>query len=151
MKVQPCTSCRLVQRRGLLCQSPSIENCDVLLLGCVAHSFTKQLNHVDVHLAIGMDDKPVFPSNESRLQSGELSRFFLPEKQPALLSTDCKSLYDSINKELSVPLSTEQRLVMVLDPAKSRKSKMDWFLIWIDARYQIADCMQTSKKKYCNT
>ena len=72
LKVQPCTSCRLVQRRGLPCQSPSIENCDVLLLGFVAHSFTKQLNHGDVHLAIGMDDKPVVPSNESRLQPGEL-------------------------------------------------------------------------------
>ena len=116
LKVQPCTSCRLVQRRGLPCQSPSIENCDVLLLGCVAHSFTKQLNHGDVHLAIGMDDEPVVPSNENRLQPVKL----------ALLSTDCKSLYDSINKELSVPLSKEQRLVLVLDPAKSHKSKMDW-------------------------
>ena len=53
------------------------------------------------------------------------------EKQPVLLVSDCKSLFDAIQKERADPSSTDERL--------ATQSEAD--LRWIDARYQIADCL----------
>ena len=60
------------------------------------------------------------------------------EKQPALLVTHCKSLYDATHKEGAAPSSTDKRLAIELAVVKSR-AEAD--MRWIDARYQIADCL----------
>ena len=68
--------------------------------------------------------------------------------RPSILVTDCKSLYDAIQKEGAAPASTDKRLVseMVIVKVKVVSSETD--LRWIDARYQIADCLtkHTSRK-----
>ena len=61
--------------------------------------------------------------------------------RPSILVTDCKSLYDAIHKEGAAPASTDKRLAIELAivKAKAVSGETDWR--WIDARYQIADCL----------
>ena len=63
------------------------------------------------------------------------------KKQPALLATDCTSLYDAILTEGAAPSSTDKRPATELPTVKSRAMEGEADLTWIDARYQIADCL----------
>ena len=54
--------------------------------------------------------------------------------------TDCKSLYDAIHRE-GGPSSTDKRLAIELATVKTRATEGEADLEWIDARYQIADCL----------
>ena len=55
--------------------------------------------------------------------------------------TDCKSLYDAIHKERAAPASTDKRLAIELATVKAKAVSGETDLRWIDARYQIADCL----------
>ena len=57
--------------------------------------------------------------------------------RPSILVTDCKSLYDAIHKESS----TDKRLAIELAIVKAKAVSGETDLRWIDARYQIADCL----------
>ena len=61
--------------------------------------------------------------------------------RPSILVTDCKSLYDAIHKEGSAPASTDKRLAIELAIVKAKAVSGETDLRWIDARYQIADCL----------
>ena len=61
--------------------------------------------------------------------------------RPSILVTDCKSLYDAIHKEGAVPASTDKRLAIELAIVKAKTVSGETDLRWIDARYQIADCL----------
>ena len=61
--------------------------------------------------------------------------------KPCILVTDCKSLYDAIHKEGAAPASTDKRLAIELAICKSKAVAGEADLRWIDARYQIADCL----------
>ena len=63
------------------------------------------------------------------------------KKQPALLATDCTSLYDATRKEGAAPSSTDKRHATELPTVKSRAMEGEADSTWIDARYQIADCL----------
>ena len=52
--------------------------------------------------------------------------------RPSILVTDCKSLYDA---------STDKRLAIELATVKAKAVSGETDLRWIDARYQIADCL----------
>ena len=54
--------------------------------------------------------------------------------RPSILVTDCKSLHDDIHKEGAAPASTDKKLAIELAIVKAASR-------WIDARYQIADCL----------
>ena len=62
------------------------------------------------------------------------------KKQPALLVTASKRLYDAIYKEGAAPPSTDKRLAIELAIGRSRAAEGEADLRWIDARQQIADC-----------
>ena len=55
--------------------------------------------------------------------------------------TDCTSLYDAIHKEGTAPASTDKRLAIELAKVKAKAVSGETDLRWIDARYQIADCL----------
>ena len=59
----------------------------------------------------------------------------------SILVTDCKSLYDAIHKEGAAPASTDKRLAIELAIVKAKAVSSGTVLRWIDARYQIADCL----------
>ena len=61
--------------------------------------------------------------------------------RPSILVTDCKSLYDAIHKEGAAPASTDKRLAIELAIVKAKAVSGETDLRWIDARYQIADCL----------
>ena len=52
------------------------------------------------------------------------------KKQPALLVTDCKSLYDAIHKE-AAPASTDKRLAIELAIVKSRATEGEANFWWM--------------------
>ena len=57
---------------------------------------------------------------------------------PVFLSA---SLYDAIHKEGAAPASTDKRLAIELAIVKVKAVSGETDLRWIDARYQIADCL----------
>ena len=57
------------------------------------------------------------------------------------LVTDCKSLYDAIHKEGAAPASKDKRLAIELAIITAKAVSGETDLRWIDARYQIADCL----------
>ena len=57
-------------------------------------------------------------------------------KQPALSTTDYKSLHDAIHKEGAAPSPTDKRLAI---ERKARATESEADLKWIDAQYQVAD------------
>ena len=61
--------------------------------------------------------------------------------RPSILVTDCKSLYDAIHKEGAAPASTDKRLAIELAIVKAKAVSAETDSRWIDARYQIADCL----------
>ena len=61
--------------------------------------------------------------------------------RPRNLVTDCKSLYDAMHKEGAAPASTDKRLAIELATVKAKAMSGETDLRWIDARYQIADCL----------
>ena len=61
--------------------------------------------------------------------------------RPSILVTYCKSIYDTIHKEGAAPASTDKRLVIELAIVKAKAVSCETDLRWIDARYQIADCL----------
>ena len=61
--------------------------------------------------------------------------------RPSILVTDCKSLYDAIRKEGAAPASTDKRWAIELATVKAMAVSGETDLRWIDARYQIADCL----------
>ena len=61
--------------------------------------------------------------------------------RPSILVTDCKSLYDAILKEGAAPASTDKRLAIELAIVKAMAVSGETDRRWIDARYQIADCL----------
>ena len=61
--------------------------------------------------------------------------------RPSILVTDCKSLYDAIHKEGAAPASTDKRLSIELATVKAKAVSGETDLRWIDARFQIADCL----------
>ena len=61
--------------------------------------------------------------------------------RPSILVMDCKSLYDAIHKEGAAPASTDKRLAIELATVKAKAVSGETDLWWIDARYQIADCL----------
>ena len=60
---------------------------------------------------------------------------------PSILVTDCKSLYDAIHKEGAAPASTDKRFAIELAIVMAKAVSGETDLRWIDARYQIADCL----------
>ena len=63
------------------------------------------------------------------------------EQMTRVLVTDCKSLYDAIHKEGAAQASTARRLAIELVIVKAKAVSGDTDLRWIDARYQIVDCL----------
>ena len=61
--------------------------------------------------------------------------------RPSIVVTDCKSLYDAIHKEGAAPASTDKRLAIELAIVKDKAVSGETGSRWIDARYQIADCL----------
>ena len=61
--------------------------------------------------------------------------------RPSILVTDCKSLYGAIHKEGGAPASTDKTLAIELAIVKAKAVSSETDLRWIDARYQIADCL----------
>ena len=62
--------------------------------------------------------------------------------RPSILVTDRNSLYDAaIHKEGAAPASTDKRLAIELAIVKTKAVSRETDLRWIDARYQIADCL----------
>ena len=61
--------------------------------------------------------------------------------RPSILVTNCKSLYDAVHKEGAAPASTDKRLAIELAIVKAKAVSGETDLRWIDARYQIADCL----------
>ena len=61
--------------------------------------------------------------------------------RPSILVTDCKRLYDGMHKEGAAPASTHKRLAIELARVKAKAVSGETDLRWIDARYQIADCL----------
>ena len=61
--------------------------------------------------------------------------------RPSIFVTDCKSLYDAIHKEGAAPASTDKRLAIELAMVKAQAVSGETDFWWIDARYQIADCL----------
>ena len=61
--------------------------------------------------------------------------------RPSILTTDCKSLYDAIHKDGAAPASTDKRLAIELAIVKAKAVSSETDLRWIDARYQIGDCL----------
>ena len=61
--------------------------------------------------------------------------------RPSILVTDCKSLYEAIHKEGAAPASTDKRSATELAIVKAEAVSGETDLRWIDARYQIADCL----------
>ena len=55
--------------------------------------------------------------------------------------TDCKSFYDAIHKEGATPASTDKRLAIELAIVKAKAVSGETDMRWIDAKYQIADCL----------
>ena len=60
--------------------------------------------------------------------------------RPSILFTDCKSLHDAIHEE-AAPASTDKRLATELAIVKAKAVSGETDLTWIDARYQIVDCL----------
>ena len=67
--------------------------------------------------------------------------------RPSILVTDCKSLYGAIHKEGAAPASTDKRLAIELAIIKAKAVSSETDLRWIDARYQIADCVTKHASK----
>ena len=61
--------------------------------------------------------------------------------RPSTLVTECKSLNDAIHKEGAAPASTDKRLAIELATVNAEEVSGETDLRWIDARYQIADCL----------
>ena len=61
--------------------------------------------------------------------------------RPSILVTDCKSLDDAIHLEGAAPASTDKRLAIELAIVKAKAVPSESDLWWIDAAYQIADCL----------
>ena len=61
--------------------------------------------------------------------------------RPIILITECQSLYDAIHKEGAAPASTDKRLAIELTMVKAKAVSVETDLRWIDARYQIEDCL----------
>ena len=66
---------------------------------------------------------------------------------PIILVTDCKRFYDAIHKEGAAPASTDKRLAIELAIVKAKAVSGETDLRWIDARYQIADCLTNASRK----
>ena len=60
--------------------------------------------------------------------------------RPSMLVTDCKSSYDAIHKG-AAPASTDKRLAIELAMVKAKAVSGETDMRWIDARYQILDCL----------
>ena len=60
--------------------------------------------------------------------------------RPSILVTDCKSFCDATHKEGAAPASTDKRLAIELAIVMAKASG-ETDLRWIDARYQVADCL----------
>ena len=60
---------------------------------------------------------------------------------PVFFVTDCKSFDDAIHKEGAAPASTDKRLAIKLAIVKAKAVCGETDLMWIGARYQIADCL----------
>ena len=71
--------------------------------------------------------------------------------RPSVLFTDCKSLYDAIHKEGAAPASTDKRLAIELAIVKAEAVSGETDLRWIDARYQIADCLTNHASRKSET
>ena len=61
--------------------------------------------------------------------------------RPSILITDCESSYDAIHEEGAAPASTDKRMAIELAIVKGKAVSGETDLRWIDARYQIADCL----------
>ena len=61
--------------------------------------------------------------------------------RPSILVTDCQSLYDAIHKEGAAPASKDKRLATELAIIRAKAVSGETDLRWVDARYQIADCL----------
>ena len=61
--------------------------------------------------------------------------------RPSILVTDSKSLYDAIHIEGAAPASKDKRLAIELAIIKAKAVSGETDQRWIDARYQIADCL----------
>ena len=64
----------------------------------------------------------------------------------SIFVTDWKSLYDAIHKG-AAPASTDKRLAIKLDIVKAKAVSGETDFRWIDARYQIADCLTKHASK----
>ena len=100
-----------------------------------------------MHGTAGFGENTVEPDDDGRVVLGQLRGCF--EKQPALLVTDCKSLYDASRQEGAAPSSADKRLAIEVAIVKSRATEGEADLRWIDARYQTADASR-SMKRYCS-
>ena len=67
------------------------------------------------------------------------------KKQPALWVSDWNSVHGPTNKEGAAPSSTDKRLAVELATFKSRATEGEVYLRWVDARYQIADCLTKAR------
>jgi len=63
------------------------------------------------------------------------------QMNPAIAVTDCKSLYDSLKKEGAAPSSSDKRLAIELALVRQKLQDGETHIRWIDARFQIADCL----------
>ena len=61
--------------------------------------------------------------------------------RPSILVTDCESLCDATHKEGAAPASTDKRFAIELVIVQGKAVFGETDLRWIDARYQIADCL----------
>ena len=61
--------------------------------------------------------------------------------RPSIFVTDCKSFYDAIHNGGAALASTNKRLAIELAIIKAKAVPGETDLRWIDARYQIADCL----------
>ena len=60
---------------------------------------------------------------------------------PVFSSPTARAFYDAIHKEGAAPASADERLAIELAIVKAKAVTGETDLRWIDARYQIADCL----------
>ena len=53
----------------------------------------------------------------------------------------CSRKYEQVRKEGAAPASTDKRLAIELAIVKAKAMSGETDMRWIDARYQIADCL----------
>ena len=128
----------------------SITNCRVPV--SILSWQSKKINRV-VRSSLAAEESSVSTCQEHldwmRTMWAQMTRSdFLLEKyeqflkaRPSILITDCKILYDAIHNEGAAPASTDKRLAIELAIVKAKAVSGETDLRWIDARYQIADCL----------